>query len=107
MAPRRTTTTKLHAVPAADPTAVPKDAPKPTTVEQATEGSRRDVLVAQRARLAKAVDSPATSPRDLAPLSRQLLQIDEEIRAIDAAASKDGLRGAAATPDDDWDASAI
>lgn len=105
MAPRKPA--HLSPVPADGMTPPPADSPLPETVAAATEGTRRDVLVAQRARIAKAVDSEKTSPRDLAPLSRQLLLIDEEIRAIDATRTEGGIAGAARTPDDQWDSAAI
>ena len=58
----------------------------PEGVLGATEhGDSRDVMVAMRRRLAAAVDAPETPPRDLAALSRRLLEVDKTIREIDLA----------------------
>lgn len=113
MPPRQRPTTQLRAV-------TPGEAPAPakprTRTKRATSpvadaadtGSRRDLLAAQRTRLAKAVDSPDTRPRELAQLSRQLLLIDEEIRQIDARASEAAEGEEMAGPTDDaWDSEAI
>lgn len=99
----------LTAVPD-DPAPTPPPAPKrPATVADAADsGTRRDLLVAQRRRLARAVDSPETRPRELAQLSRQLLVIDDEIRQIDAlSADESEDAGEVLLTDEPWDASAI
>lgn len=58
-------------------------------VEHATRyGSRRDVLVALRRELAAAMDRTRGS-RVLVPLIRQLLDIQRELRALDAGRSGD------------------
>jgi hypothetical protein len=78
------------------------------TVSRAAEGGdRRELLVAMRARLAKAVEDVNTPARDLAALSRRLLEVANEIESIDSASADDEIGKAAATPDDEWDASAI
>lgn len=51
-------------------------------------GSRRDVLVALRRELAAAMDRTRGS-RVLVPLTRQLLDITRELRALDAGRSGD------------------
>jgi hypothetical protein len=80
----------------------------PQTVSEAAEsGDRRELLVAMRTRLAKAVQDVNTPARDLAALSRRLLEVANEIEAIDLAAGEDEVGKAAATPDDEWDSSAI
>lgn len=62
-------------------------APGPKSVtEAADKGTPRELLVALRARLAKAVEDSKTPPRDLAALSRRLLDVVREIEAIDAEA---------------------
>jgi hypothetical protein len=72
-----------------------------TITEAAASGSVRDQLVALRARVAKAVEDPCCPPRDLAALSRRLIEIGKEIAAIDAAdLEEEG--GAAKTPDEPW-----
>lgn len=58
----------------------------PMSVLDATEhGDNRDVMVALRRRLAAAVSAPDTPPRDLAALSRRLIEVDKSIREIDLA----------------------
>lgn len=82
-----------------------KPVAKPQSVSQAVdEGTRRDQLVAMRARIAKAIDDPNIRGADLAALSRRLLEIGKDIEAIDAADEGDDIGDAAATPDEEWSA---
>ncbi len=81
----------------------PKRRRKLTISQAADRGSLRDQLVALRGRVAKAVEDPKCPPRDLASLSRRLIEIGKEIAAIDAQADEEG-GGAAATPDAEWEA---
>lgn len=77
--------------------------PRPLTVKAAADsGARRDLLVALRARIATDIDNPNTPARDLAALSRRLLEIVKEIEALDAEAGTDDIGDAAATPDAEW-----
>ncbi|MFD4294148.1 hypothetical protein ACFWQG_13100 [Rhodococcus sp. NPDC058532] len=84
---------------------------RPPTVSSAADtGTRRDVLVAQRRVLAKAIDDPDTRPRELAQLSRQMLAIDQEVRAIDAATTDEEAAddfAVESASDEAWDNSAI
>jgi hypothetical protein len=89
--------------PAPDPPA-PK---RKTVTAAAADGDRRELLVALRSRIAQTVEDGSTPARDLAALSRRLLEIAREIEAIDSASQDDEIGKAAATPDDDWDSSAI
>lgn len=58
----------------------------PMSVLDATEhGDSRDVMAAMRKRLAASIDDPSTPARDLAALSRRLLEVDKTIREIDLA----------------------
>lgn len=50
----------------------------------AEEGSTRDLLVAMRHRIAKAVEDPKTPARDLAALTKRLVEVVRDIDAIDA-----------------------
>ena len=68
----------------------------------ADSGMRRELLVALRARIATDIDNPNTPARDLASLSRRLLEIVKEIEALDAEAGTDDIGDAAATPDEEW-----
>lgn len=93
---------QLHAVPD-----LPADegARGPLSVLQAvTEGSSKQVLVAMRARLAVAFDSPETPARDLAAMARRMTDLDDRIRAIELA-EKEAASDAEdeATEDEEWE----
>lgn len=75
--------------------------------EAAATGNRRQLLVAMRDRLAKAVEDVNTPARDLAALSRRLLEVANELEAIDSSEGDDDIGKAARTPDDEWDESAV
>jgi hypothetical protein len=80
---------------------------KPKTVSQAAEkGTTRELLVAMRDRIAKAVEDANTPARDLAALSKRLIEVVRDIEAIDARADEEGER-APEVQDGDFDASAI
>ena len=70
-------------------------------VKGAAAGSRRDLLVALRDKIAGEIDNGVPA-RDLASLSMRLLTITEQIAEIDAAESGDDVGDAAATPDERW-----
>lgn len=75
----------------------------PATVKTAADkGSRRELLVALRSRIAVDIDNPNTPPRDLAALSRRLLEIVKEIEALDAESRTDDIGQAAGTADEQW-----
>lgn len=79
-----------------------------TVSSAASEGSRRDLLVAIRDRVAKAVQDESTPPRDLASLSKRLTDIAREIEALDARAAEEGDADAEhGDVDAHFDASAI
>ncbi len=71
---------------------------RPSVTEAAASG-RRELLVALRDRIAGELDS-GVAARDLAALSRRLLEIAEQIVSLDTAA--DGIALAAATADVVW-----
>ena len=76
---------------------------QPLTVQAAAAtGDQRKLLVAMRTRIAEAVGDPNTPARDLAALSRRLLEIAKDLKALDAAEEDDDIGQAAATPDEDW-----
>lgn len=59
--------------------------PEKNAVQTAVEqGDRRAVLVAMRDVVAAAIDAETTSPRDLAALTRRLMDLTREIEKIDA-----------------------
>lgn len=79
--------------------------PKSVT-EAASAGTTRELLEAMRTRVATAVEDPKTPARDLASLTKKLLEIVREIETIDAREKQEAARGAEAT-DGAFDASAI
>lgn len=81
----------------------PGDVPRRFTVSSAAaEGSRRDLLVAMRSRVATAVENPDTPARDLASLTRRLMEIAKDIDVLDAKERE--VADAGATPDEHWQA---
>jgi hypothetical protein len=80
----------------------PEKPRKLTVVQAAAEGTHRELLVALRARIASAVQSPSCNPVALAALTRQLVLLSKEISAMDARA-EDDLDEAAAPTDEAWD----
>ena len=81
-------------------------APRPKTVsEAASSGTTRELLVAMRSRIARAVEDPNTPARDLAALTKRLVEVVRDIEAIDARAQDAG--SAAEVEDGAFDASAI
>jgi hypothetical protein len=82
--------------------------PRPKTVtEAASSGTHRELLAATRERVAKAVEDPNTPARDLASLTRRLLEIAREIEAIDSRTGGDDIGQAASTPDAEFSAEAL
>ena len=86
-----------------------KAAPAPKKVKSVTEaadaGSTRELLVAMRARIAKAVEDPNTPARDLAALTKRLVEVVRDIEAIDAREEENPHAGVVA--DEAFDASAV
>ena len=84
---------------------VPRDVypkPTPSVMEAAANGSHRELLVAMRGRIARALQDEKTPPRDLASLSLRLLAIAKDIEALNAAEGVDDVGAAAATADEEW-----
>ena len=94
---------------------VKPDAPRPrrqvkramTVTKAAKDGSTRDLLVAMRDRVAKDVENPNTPARDLAALTRRLMEITKEIDAIDARAAEEAGEDGDLPDDEAFDASAV
>lgn len=84
----------------------PKERRKLTVTQAASAGTTRELLVALRDRVAKDVENPNTPARDLAALTRRLMEITRDIEAIDAAAAVEG-DGSEPTADESWDAEAL
>ena len=80
---------------------------KPKTISEAvTTGTTRDVLVASRDRIARALDDPNIAARDLASNSKRLMELIREIEALDARALEEDDTGAS-VEDGAFDASAV
>lgn len=77
-----------------------KEKPK-TLLEAADGGDYRELLVAQRTDIAKALQDPATQGPARAALHRQLGLIAKELRDMDAAAAQEVADDASA-PDEAW-----
>jgi hypothetical protein len=79
----------------------PPEGVRPTgTVGLAAEGSRADLLRALRDRIAADIDAGVPA-RDLASLSKRLLDISKELDDLEGAADDD-ISAAASTPDEAW-----
>lgn len=76
-----------------------------SVTEAADKGTTRELLVAMRARIAKAVEDPNTPARDLAALTKRLVEVVRDIEAIDARQAEEDT--GVAVPDEDFDASAV
>lgn len=98
--------TKPHALTVVTESTRPPAKTVKSVTKAAADGNRRELLVSMRGRIATAVEDPNTPARDLAALSRRLMEIAKDIEAIDAA-EKQESRGDQATPDEQWDSSAI
>lgn len=83
-----------------------RKAPPKSVTQAASNGTTRELLEAMRTRVATAVEDPKTPARDLASLTKKLLEIVREIETIDAREKQEAARGAEAT-DGAFDASAI
>lgn len=68
-------------------------APPKTITEAASTGTHRELLVAMRDRIAKAVEDPTCPPRDLASLSRRLHELSKDIEQHDAVEAQEVARG--------------
>lgn len=75
---------------------------KPRTIKAAAaSGSRMDLLVAMRDKIAAELDEGVPA-RDLASLTRRLMEITREVEAILAGERGDDVGEAADTPDEEW-----
>ena len=84
----------------------PPTVPPKTVTEAAAGGDTRGLLVAMRDRVAKDVQNENTPARDLAALTKRLMEIVRDIEAIDARAHEEA-KESAATADEAWDAEAL
>lgn len=77
----------------------------PASLKEAAERSERALLVKMRTTLAERIDGEIPA-HALAPLIRQLRDVDREIRALDLRA-KEEAKEHAASADEQWDETAI
>jgi len=90
----------LRAVPDPEPTHTAPDG----VIGRAAATGRRELLVALRDSIAARLDE-GVPPRDMASLSLRLVNIADEIAALDAEENGDDVGSAAAIPDSVWPAS--
>ena len=82
--------------------------PVPKSVTEAAEsGTKRELLVALRDRIALDVEDTKTAARDLAALTKRLMEVVSEIESLDAQEQEDSEGDASEVPDAPFDASAI
>lgn len=74
------------------------------SVLNAAHEGRRELLEALRDNISRAIDD-GVAARDLASLSRRLLEIDRELEGVIADEDGDRIGEAASTPDAPWPAS--
>lgn len=74
---------------------------KPRTVKSAAARGRRELLTSLRDKIAADIDQGVPA-RDLASLSKRLLDISKELEDLETAEDGDGISAAAATPDEPW-----
>ena len=80
---------------------------KPKTITEAAKtGTTRELLAATRDRIAVAVENPNTPARDLAALTKRLMETVREIESLDARAAEDG-GSSVDVEDGKFDASAV
>lgn len=89
------------------PEEAPMDVPLPASnVRAAAAGSYRDLLVALRDSIAGQIDE-GIQARDLASLSRRLLEIAAELEALDLRAAEEGGGSSGNSEDEEFDAATI
>lgn len=87
-------------------TPAPRRKASPKTLKAAAELSERDLLVKMRDTISDTIGAGAP-PHTLAPLMRQLKEIDKEIRALDKRAEQEAEDHSGEDVDDTFDASAL
>ncbi len=86
-------------------TAQDKPPAAPSTLDEAAQASERALLVMMRRNISDTIGAGVPA-HTLAPLMRQMREIDKEIRAFDARAAQEPSRSSVPV-DDSFDASAI
>lgn len=88
------------------PVQEPRNAGKYTVASAASHGSRRDLLVALRDRIAEEMDGDVQA-RDLASLSLRLMSIVKELEELKTQSEGEAIGVAAETPDEEFDAETV
>lgn len=78
-----------------------------TITQAAADGTKRELLVAMRDRIAKSVEDPKCPPRDLASLSRRLMELAKEIEALEPEDGAGDGSSDGETPDEAFDTEAL
>lgn len=78
---------------------------RPKNIKAAVEMGERDLLVAMRTKVASEIDTGVPA-HALAPLMRQLRELDKDIRALDARAAEEGEQGGPVA-DEAFDAASV
>lgn len=78
-----------------------------TLIEAVEASDTRAVLGALQLRIARTIQDPTTPPRDLAALSRRLMEISRDIEALDAADAEDDIGRAQSLEDAEFDPSSV
>jgi len=78
-----------------------------TVSEAAASGDRLAELLAMRTVIARAIDSEKTLARDLAALTKRLVDIGREIEELRSQTESDDIGEAADSPDETFDPSSI
>ena len=82
--------------------------PKPQTItEAARAGDRLAELRALRLILANACGNPGTPARDLASLSRRLIEVGQQVEELEALERQGGEDGEQPAPDEAFDPAAV
>lgn len=82
-----------------------KPLPPKSVTEAAKSGTTRELLSAMRGRIAEAVEDPMTPARDLAALTKRLVEVVRDIEAIDARTEE--AESHATVEDGKFDAAAV
>lgn len=94
----------------ADETAKPRRKPRSKTITQAARsGTHVELLEAIQRKLAEAVQSKDTSARDLASLTKRLMDVTDELTEAREAAAEEARKAedGELTQDEEWAAEAI
>jgi hypothetical protein len=94
--------TRARPLRAVAPGEAPAGPPK-TVTEAANSGTTRELLVAMRTRIASVVENEKTQARDLAALTKRLVEVVRDIEAIDAREQQEAANGGPAA-DEKWSA---